>query len=638
MIGQLLTGRYLILEKLGAGGFSETYLARDKYLPHHPLCVVKCLQLASDNTISVETAERLFEAEARLLERLGRQHGQIPTLFAYCHEDEQVYLVQEYIEGENLGRWLSQGQRLTSESAIALLSELLPVLDYIHSHRIIHRDIKPSNLIRRHRDGKIVLIDFGAGCLLPETTSNPEPNDDLPFAIGTPGYMPDEQQLGMAQVNSDLYALAALVIHLLTGVHPRKFQRDLISGEVNWHGHVHEQSLDPKLIEILDRMLRCNFRDRYQQAADVLADLQALPIVKCSQRQGAMSRWRKSAQQMLIPATAMLVIGVVGGTYLQTNGQQAKFLLNHLGQQFYQPNLHLTKLRDLPVQSGIDRMLIAPNNRILVTAGSDHNLRLWSLPTGSMLKSLSGHHATITALSISRDSKLLVSGSEDGTIRLWDAASGQLLRVLAGHRKPVTAITISPDAHMLVSGSKDGVLHCWDIPTGIRMQTLKLPNAEVTAVSFGATADSLISASSASADSSARQIQVWNLRTGQIRRTFAGHTDAIVGLQVANNNTLMSFGKDRGLMWDLNREELMTVFPEDSANPVTASLNEQNIVTVHDNGSIRVWIPKAGRLVKREVGALDRNLNIALSPDHHYLVSWSSDHRLRVWEMDAVEP
>ena len=102
MIGQLLTGRYLILEKLGAGGFSETYLARDKYLPHHPLCVVKSLQLSAGSTISPEAAQQLFETEAKLLEILGQQHTQIPTLLAYSHEQEQSYLIQEYIEGESL--------------------------------------------------------------------------------------------------------------------------------------------------------------------------------------------------------------------------------------------------------------------------------------------------------------------------------------------------------------------------------------------------------------------------------------------------------------------------------------------------------------------------------------------------------
>jgi WD40 repeat protein len=248
-----------------------------------------------------------------------------------------------------------------------------------------------------------------------------------------------------------------------------------------------------------------------------------------------------------------------------------------------------------------------------------------------MLKSLYGHTAPVTALVVSEDGKLLVSGSEDGMIRIWDMNSGEVLRAFQGHHHPVTSIAISPDNHTLVSGCKDGTLRQWVMDTGVRMKTMKLVNTEVTAVVYGATPDSLISASSD------RQLQVWDLRTGHLHRTFSGHTDAIVGLQVADNHTLYSFGKDRGLMWDLQREELAQVLPENSANPITASLSDRNIVTVHDNGSIRVWIRQAGRLVPREAGALGQSSEVALSPDHQYLVSWDSNQRLRVWQMNASD-
>ncbi|MCL6433555.1 MAG: serine/threonine protein kinase [Leptolyngbyaceae cyanobacterium HOT.MB2.61] len=631
MIGQLLTGRYLILEKLGAGGFSETYLARDKYLPRHPLCVVKCLKLSSNSTISHESAQRLFETEASVLERLGQHHTQIPTLYAYCHEQEQPYLVQEYIDGENLGRWFARKQRLTSDAAIKLLLELLPVLDYLYSQRVIHRDIKPSNLIRRRQDSRLVLIDFGAACLLPEDESSTKPDsDDLSLAIGTPGYMPDEQHLGMSQLNSDLYALGMLVIHMLTGVHPREFKQDLISGEIDWHRFLDEKSVDPKLIEILDGLVRVKFSDRYQRPADVLTDLQTLTSAKRSWHLESISGWRTVVQQTFIPVAAALLLGVVGGQYIHAHGKHIRTLLTQFGKQFYQSEIRLTMVRDLPIQSGVKRMVITPDNRMLITAGADHILRLWSLPAGKALKSLHGHRATVTSLATSRDGKWLASGSEDGTIRVWDLDSGQSLLAFQGHQHPITAIAISPDQRSLVTGCKDGSLRRWDMQTGIRIQTLKIPDAEVTAVIYGSTADSLISASSD------RQLQVWNLRSGQLHRTFAGHTDAIVGLQIADDHTLYSFGKDRGFAWDLKQEELALVFPEKSANSIAASLSHQNLVTVHDNGSIRIWTRKRGRLVPREAGTLGRNLDIALSPNHHYLVSLSSNQRLRVWQMNPV--
>ena len=335
---------------------------------------------------------------------------------------------------------------------------------------------------------------------------------------------------------------------------------------------------------------------------------------------------------------AGILLGIVGIQFVRAQGQ-TESLLSQIEQRLHPSNLHLTMVRDVSMQPGVDRMTIAPNNRTLVTAGSDHVLRLWSLTSGKMLRSLAGHTATVTALNISQNSKLLVSGGKDGTVYLWDTDTGQLLRAFEGHRQPVTAVAVSPDGSTVVSACKEGRIRRWDVQSGIRMQSLQLPHGGVTALTYGATADRLISASNDGdrADASMRQIQIWDLSTGKLERTFAGHTAPIAGLQVADDHMLFSTGSDRALMWDLKREELVTVFPQDSANTIATSFNAQNIVTVHANGSVRVWMRQAGQLVQRESGELGRNLDVALSPNHRYLVSWSADQRLRVWQLNASD-
>jgi len=699
MIGQLLAGRYLILESLGTGGFSETYLARDKYLPHYPLCVVKCLKLPDSGSLSLETAQQLFETEARLLDQLGQNHSQIPTLFAYCHEQDQVYLVQEYgegdtltsvstpiaseaaeqilesgaafaassgaqptqapaifgychepgqiylvqeyIEGETLATWVSQKRRLTPEAAIALLQDLLPVLDYIHSQGVVHGDIKPGNLIYRHADGKLVLIDFGAACPLSEIEDQTRAYTTL--AIGTPGYMPEEQNQGKPQFCSDLYSLGMLVIHLLTSADPRQFQPDPISGSLDWHSHLPESNIHPKLVAILDRMVCIAARDRYQQAADVLAALQPLLSMaeSTTPQKAATRRWLSRDEMPSLrsvgkfAAAAVLIVGAIGGGYFYKHQEKATMLLTTLHLRSPTSGDQLTRLHDLSLPFKIDRMLITPDNQMLIAAGTDQALHLWSLPEGKRLRSLSGATGTVTAMDMSHDGTLLVSGSDDHTVRLWNVTTGNLLRTFEGHEAAVTAVGISPDGQLLISGSKDGILRLWSLPTGKLLRTFTIPNAAVTTLACSGMPNWLITASSDRANTADRQIQVWDLRTGKLHRTFTGHTEPIVDLKLVNEQTLLSFSQDRTLVWNLKREELALVFPQDAPAPMTASLDDQNVVTVHTNGDLRVWAYKTGKPVSRSVGALGQSLDVAISANHRYVASWNADQRLRIWQMDV---
>jgi serine/threonine-protein kinase len=156
-----LAGHYQIVRHLGGGGFGQTFLAKDSHLPGEPLCVVKQLKPKAADNATLEMAKRLFNREAQTLYRLG-DHDQLPRLLAHFEQDDEFYLVQEYIEGQPLDRELAERTQLSEASVIPLLQDILEVLVFVHQQNVIHRDIKPANLIRRSKDGKIVLIDFGA--------------------------------------------------------------------------------------------------------------------------------------------------------------------------------------------------------------------------------------------------------------------------------------------------------------------------------------------------------------------------------------------------------------------------------------------------------------------------------------------
>lgn len=233
---------------------------------------------------SRQKAQELFEREGQVLEELG-QHAQIPDLLAFFAEEvpsangqgteQYFYLVQEYIDGETLEDELAQKGCFSEEEVRQVLRELLPVLQYVHDHGSIHRDIKLSNIMRQHPSktkfpgqGRLYLLDFGAV----KQISQAGGQQGHFTGIYTQYYAPPEQARGeRVYPSSDLYALAVTCIILLTGKDPS----ELFDAYNNrWHWHSYAQ-VSPQLQAILDRMLQPAPSDRYQSAAEVLADLNA---------------------------------------------------------------------------------------------------------------------------------------------------------------------------------------------------------------------------------------------------------------------------------------------------------------------------------------------------------------------------
>lgn len=270
-----LGGRYKVISQLAAGGFGQTFVAHDLHMPGQPQCVVKQLKPQVSDVESLQTARRLFDTEAQVLYNLGN-HDQIPRLLAHFEDNQEFYLAQQLIEGDPLTEELASGQPWSETKVIALLQDLLNVLSFVHQQQVIHRDIKPSNLIRRRRDGRIVLIDFGAVKQVSTQMINSKTGrTNMTISIGTHGYMPKEQLLGNPRFSSDVYAVGMIGIQALTGIHPRLLPEDGNTGEVVWHDRI--QQVSPEFVAILDKMVRYEFRSRYISAVDALQALRSLP-------------------------------------------------------------------------------------------------------------------------------------------------------------------------------------------------------------------------------------------------------------------------------------------------------------------------------------------------------------------------
>lgn len=260
----VLAERYAIVETLGSGGFGDTFLAQDTQMPSGRKVVVKRLRPIANNAKLDHSIKERFHKEAAILEDLGKHHPQIPELYAYFSQHGYYYLVQEYIEGKTLGNL----GKISPQTARQLLGQLLPVLSYIHSKKIIHRDIKPDNIIVRASDHIPVLIDFGAVRETMGTVMSSSGSCVSSVVIGTPGFMPPEQSAGRPVFSSDLYALAMTMIYALTGRYPAELESDPVTGQLLWCSYA--PGIESSLAHILDRAIQPIPQSRFPSAQAML--------------------------------------------------------------------------------------------------------------------------------------------------------------------------------------------------------------------------------------------------------------------------------------------------------------------------------------------------------------------------------
>ena len=288
----VLAERYRALKIIGQGGFGRTFQAVDEYKPSKPFCVIKQFFPQAQGTKTLEKAAELFAQEAQRLDGLGR-HPQIPELLAYFTQDNRQYLVQEFINGQNLQQELEESGAFDESQILELLRNLLPVLEFIHSQQVIHRDIKPENIIRRKNNNQfnpvrypvrassspdkinpvqtsispennIILVDFGAAKYATMTALAVTGT-----VIGSAGYVAPEQAVGKVTFASDIYSLGVTCIHLLTGVAPFDLF-DVSESDWVWRDYLKSRVSDG-VGEILDKMIVGATKKRFENVGEILS-------------------------------------------------------------------------------------------------------------------------------------------------------------------------------------------------------------------------------------------------------------------------------------------------------------------------------------------------------------------------------
>lgn len=267
-VGQHLKGgMYEIQKVLGSGSSATTYQARVRDTGQ--LVAVKALSLAA---MRGWKQLDLFQREAQVLS--GLSHPGIPRYLDHFEEDDAAgltfYIVQEMVQGASLASMLQSGMRCDDREAQRIMRDMCDILSYLASLRppVVHRDIKPDNILLRggRWGGQVVLVDFGG---VAGVGAAADASTFASTVVGTYGYMAPEQFRGAAQPASDLYALGATLLFLLSGQPPFAFPQERM--RIDWHSSFKAPS--PLWTQLLDGLLEPVAEDRLtaEQAIDLLS-------------------------------------------------------------------------------------------------------------------------------------------------------------------------------------------------------------------------------------------------------------------------------------------------------------------------------------------------------------------------------
>ncbi|NMG22472.1 serine/threonine-protein kinase [Brasilonema bromeliae] len=269
----LLEGRYRAMRRLGGGGFGVTYEVNEVRSN-----IPKVLKVLINNQ---PKAVELFQREAEVLALLN--HPGIPKVesnnyFVYFPRNSQQplhCLVMEKVEGLDLYEYMRQRDHrpINQKLAVQWLTEIVTILQQVHSQNFFHRDIKPPNIMLR-ADGHLVLIDFGTARALTQTYWSAQSQGNVTGVVSA-GYTPTEQMSGQAVPQSDFFALGRTFVYLLTGKEPTDPAiYDSYNNESRWRSHT--PNILPTLADLIDRMMAHLPSQRPANTQEILQRLAAI--------------------------------------------------------------------------------------------------------------------------------------------------------------------------------------------------------------------------------------------------------------------------------------------------------------------------------------------------------------------------
>ncbi len=648
--------RYAIAGELAHGGIGRILRARDVQLDR-PVAIKELLAPARE-------AEARFVAEALVTARL--QHPSIvPVYEAGRWPGGEPFYAMKLVSGRSLADVIAE--RTTLAARLALLPHVLAVAEaiaYAHTERIIHRDLKPANVLVGDF-GETVVIDWGlakdlsredvrepGGTAPPSAGSEDGGLTQVGTVMGTPAYMPPEQAVGQpVDERADVYALGAILYHLLAGAQPyaggpsgQVLQR-VVQGPPTPLGE-RQKGIPPDLLAIVAKAMARAPAERYATARELAEDLRRF---QTGQIVGAhhysrgellrrfVRRYRVEVGVTLVAALLLAGLGAVSFQRIleernraerkQVEAEAARTDAERARQEALEQadNLRLVQARNavnLDTNGAIAwlRRLSPGFSRwsSVRTIAADARAHGFSTP-------LKGHSQVVNGLVFSRDGRWLVSASDDYTLRLWDVEQ-RTSRVLSGHTDEAWRVVLAPDDRSVFSSGKDGTIRRWDLDTGEGRVFATLAGP-VSAMASSADGRRLIAQSRVD-----DLLYVWELESGQVR-TFHTGQYGVETMEVSPDGRFVSMHtlEFHALLGDVERGTFQLLEDGGKAGRMAFSPGGELLAMGGRDGVLRAWEPRSGRL--RLLGRHGQVTALSFTPDGRHLVFATIEGALMVLEL-----
>jgi WD40 repeat protein/DNA-binding SARP family transcriptional activator len=293
-----------------------------------------------------------------------------------------------------------------------------------------------------------------------------------------------------------------------------------------------------------------------------------------------------------------------------------------------------------PEPTEIVALALSRDGETIAVNGPDATIRLWQRATGTLLRTLVGHSATVQALAFSPDGQRLVSGAWDQSIRYWQLPSGDGLRTWQGYTNEVTALALSPDGRILISATTDATLAHWQLPTGQLTAIQEHSVGSALALAFHPNGQTL-------AAGGEQALYLWTLAADQLtlRQSLRGHTAAISAVAFHPAGALLVSGSRDGALhlWDYATGGLCQVLTAHRRMVETVAFSPDGrwLVSGDDGGQLFGWQPTAeaeGAWEPTLLGEIPGGIStLAFSPDGALLAGAGPDHTIFLWRMTPAE-